>query len=98
MHHLQYQQLVTFIKSSLRQLNIDPDCYSSHSLRRGGAMFAFLAGVSPELIKLHGDWASDAYQAYLMMPPAARVHVTAAMLSAISHGELGGSLIPAAVV
>lgn len=42
-----------------------PNLYSSHSLRRGGATWAFQSGVSPELIKLQGDWQSDCYSRYI---------------------------------
>ena len=38
---------------------------SSHSIRRGGASAAFSAQVPGELIKLIGDWKSEAYLRYL---------------------------------
>ena len=39
--------------------------FSAHSLRREGAIAMAEAGISRELIKLHGRWASDAVDAYL---------------------------------
>lgn len=43
----------------------DPAAYSGHSFRRGGASWAFQAGVPGELIQVMGDWSSDAYRRYL---------------------------------
>ena len=39
--------------------------FTGHSFRRGGASWAFQAGVPGELIQVCGDWASDAYKTYL---------------------------------
>ena len=39
--------------------------YSMHSLRRGGALTAFKAGLPSKTIKLLGDWASKAYLRYI---------------------------------
>ena len=36
--------------------------YTGHSFRRGGASWAFQAGVPGELIQICGDWVSDAYK------------------------------------
>ena len=38
--------------------------YTGHSFRRGGATYAFRSGVPGELIKVMGDWKSDAYKRY----------------------------------
>ena len=43
----------------------DATSYTGHSFRRGGASWAFQAGVPGELIQICGDWASDAYKRYL---------------------------------
>ena len=39
--------------------------FTGHSFRRGGATWAFQAGIPGELIQICGDWASDAYKLYL---------------------------------
>ena len=39
--------------------------FTGHSFRRGGATWAFQAGVPGELIQICGDWVSDAYKTYL---------------------------------
>ena len=46
-------------------LHLDPSLYSPHSFRWGGATFAFDCHIPPEIIKLQGDWKSDAYLVYL---------------------------------
>ena len=43
----------------------DIAAYTGHSFRRGGASWAFQAGIPGELIQVCGDWASDAYKKYL---------------------------------
>ena len=46
--------------------------FTSHSLRRGGTTWAFLAGVPPGIIKVLGGWRSDTYTRYLEFPREAR--------------------------
>ena len=43
----------------------DASSFRGHSFRRGTASWAFNQGVPGELIQIYGDWASDAYKAYL---------------------------------
>ena len=44
------------------------NAYSSHSLRRDGASWAIQCGIPSDIIKLMGDWKSDAYLRYLVLP------------------------------
>ena len=60
-----YSMLQNFLKLIIAKIGLDPEKYSSHSFRRGGATWAFRSGVSPNLIQLQGDWQSDAYKLYL---------------------------------
>ncbi|KAK3245120.1 hypothetical protein CYMTET_45295, partial [Cymbomonas tetramitiformis] len=50
------------MKKLIRKIGVDPSKYSGHSFRRGGATVAFNLGVDHLLIKLQGDWVSNAYQ------------------------------------
>ena len=61
------------IQSLASCIGLEPANYSGHSLRRGGATFAFQCGIPPELIKMQGDWRSDAYLLYLLFPLADRL-------------------------
>ncbi|XP_077999222.1 uncharacterized protein LOC144452084 [Glandiceps talaboti] len=63
----------------IQMLGEDPRLYSLHSLRRGGATLAFEAGVPTDLIKLHGDWRSEAYTSYIRVPLQARLSVSKCM-------------------
>lgn len=64
------------IKNLVSLISLDPLEFSGHSLRRGGATFAFKCGTPAELIKLQGDWRSDAYMLYLSLPLADRLLLT----------------------
>ena len=70
---LSVAELRTAIKSLVSILLLDPRHYSTHSLCRGGATFAFTSGLPSELIKLQGDWHSQAYEVYLMLPLQDRI-------------------------
>ena len=60
-----YKQFCVFLSRVLSTLHLDPALYSPHSFRRGGATFAFDCHIPSEIIKLQGDWKSDAYLVYL---------------------------------
>lgn len=62
-HWLTHCFAVIKLHCSLAGLNAD--LYSAHSLRKGGATCALLAGVSETMVKLQGDWVSDAYKRYI---------------------------------
>jgi hypothetical protein len=47
---------------------LNRDEFGTHSLRRGGACWALKCGFNSEVIKILGDWHSDAYQCYLEIP------------------------------
>ena len=42
-----------------------PSDFSCPSFRRGGASWAFRAGLPGELIQIYGDWSSDCYKLYI---------------------------------
>lgn len=60
-----YRQFQSVLKQMVSNIGKNPDEYSTHSFRRGGASWAFSAEVPSELIQLYGDWKSDAYKKYL---------------------------------
>ena len=47
------------IKARYPDLALNPDSYGMHSLRRGGVLAAWAAGVELAKIKAHGRWRSD---------------------------------------
>lgn len=62
---LTYSSYTGHLRHLLALAGHAPERYSGHSFRRGGATAAFKAGVPAELVRLHGDWHSDAYLRYL---------------------------------
>ena len=50
--------------------------FGSHSFRRGGASLAFQAGLPLEIIKILGDWKSNAVLLYLTVPLDIRIKAT----------------------
>ena len=77
----------TYFTSSLKRLivtlGLDAANYSPHSFRRGGATYAYQAGVPEHLIKLRGDWRSDVYQVYLSLPLPTRAQVADIMAAGL---------------
>ena len=61
---LSANQLVARIRKWLTLIGEEPEKYALHSLRRGGATFALQCDIKGEMIKLLGDWASDAWRRY----------------------------------
>jgi hypothetical protein len=60
-------------------LGINPASFGMHSLRRGGVVAAWQAGVDIEKIKAHGRWRSDAVRVYMTPGLDIKLSVTAAM-------------------
>jgi hypothetical protein len=57
--------------------------FGTHSLRRGGASWWLRCGLSSDVIRVLGDWHSDAYQAYLEIPLEDKVSYCRAFASSI---------------
>ncbi|WIA16725.1 hypothetical protein OEZ85_013379 [Tetradesmus obliquus] len=70
---------LTDLKAKYPSLPVNPSTYGMHSLRRGGVMAAWLAGVDVEKIKAHGRWRSDAVRAYMQTTRIMRMVVTQTM-------------------
>jgi hypothetical protein len=74
-----HAMFVKRLKLGISRCGLDDSQISCHSLRRGGATFLFECGVSPEQIKLRGDWKSECYQKYLVITPASALSVACTM-------------------
>lgn len=68
-----YPSFLSKLRSILQSLGLPAKDYACHSFRRGGASVAFQAGVPIELIKILGDWHSDAILLYLTVPLSIRL-------------------------
>jgi hypothetical protein len=80
---LTYSQFTSFLSKVISAIGLDPKLYSPHSFRRGGASFAFECSIPAELIKLQGDWRSDAYLVYLEMSNTQKREAVTSMASNI---------------
>ena len=63
----------------------DAAAFTGHSFRRGGATFAFQAGIPGELIQICGDWASDSYKRYLEFNMKTRLELAGHFTRFLSH-------------
>ena len=63
--YINHSEFVKLLKQSVLTCGLNNKMYSGHSFRRGGCTYAFSLGVSPLLIKLRGDWRSNAYERYV---------------------------------
>lgn len=74
-----YSQYQKKIRELVQKVGLEPQSFSTHSMRRGGCLWAFRSEVSAELIKSHGDWRSECYQQYLSFSLEDRLLVTKKM-------------------
>ena len=77
--------------SAQRDLDLDLDSDVAKSMTDitqlwRGASLAFKAKIPIELIKIQGDWASDAYLAYLAIPLEQRIQVASRLSKAWGEG------------
>ena len=78
-----YRQFSAKLKSLLTATGHTAAAYSTHSLRRGGASYMSSAGVSKEMIKLVGDWRSDAVDQYIQVDLPTKVKAAQLMRAQI---------------
>lgn len=67
------------LRLAAKQVGEDAERILTHSLRTGGASALHAAGVDADTIRMHGRWASDAYQAYLREAPATSLQLAKRM-------------------
>ena len=60
--------LLSFLSPLLRLVGLDPQHYSGHSFRIGGATSASMAGLNDFEIQLLDRWTSDCYKRYIRSP------------------------------
>lgn len=80
---LTYSQFLGLLKNKLCALGFNPNHYAGHSFRRGGATLALSSHIPSELVRLHGDWASEAYLKYFDPSVKTKFTLAQAMTSQI---------------
>lgn len=81
---LTHKDFTDRLRSCLTLCGFEASMYSGHSFRRGGASYALECGLPVDLIKLQGDWNSNAYERYLNPSLELRKKVAATMGTAAS--------------
>ena len=79
-----YTSFTKRLKQLLTLCGVNPELYSGHSFRRGGASFLYKLGADPILIKMSGDWLSDSYLRYVSIDLEHRMNAQQIIVSAIS--------------
>ena len=68
-----YPRLTYWLKKWLHEAGVPNKGFSMHSLRRGGVTYLHKAEIPAQVIKLLGNWASDAYLRYIDVTLGKRV-------------------------
>ena len=71
-----YGLFMSKLRACLSSCGLSKKDFGSRSFRQGGASFAFSIGVPVELIKVLGDWKSNAVLLYLTVPLNIRFHTS----------------------
>ena len=73
---LTYPRLTYWFKEWLDKAGMSSQSFTLHSCRRGGATFLREADIPGEMIKVLGNWASEAYLRYIDLTLSKRVEAT----------------------
>ena len=60
-----HKSFTSYLKSLLLKIGLNPNDWSGHSFRRGGASLLYRLGIDPLTIQACGDWSSDTFLRYL---------------------------------
>lgn len=71
--HINYASYTRRLKNLLSAAGFNPELFSGHSFRRGGATFLYNCGGSTLMIQASGDWASHCFVKYLYLTEAQRL-------------------------
>ena len=67
-----YAWMLQRLKTAMAAAGLDAANYAAHSFRRGGATFAYLAGLDDQMIMALGDWKSPVWREYVEVQTAQR--------------------------
>ena len=81
---INYAMFTSHLKTVLGKAGLNPDLFSGHSFRRGGASFLFTSGASQLMVQILGGWSSLVYTRYLYMSESDRMEAQLLMASAIN--------------
>ena len=73
--------MVKFLKNHLAYLSLDNFNITPSGFRKGGLSHGLLTVNNLELLRLQGDWLSEAYKRYIVIPAEMRFSVTVTAIS-----------------
>ena len=83
-----YSTFTSRLKTQLRKAGYNPDLFSGHSFRRGGATFLHQCGGTALMVQASGDWSSQCFTRYLYMSEAERLQSQTLMSRGIANLSL----------
>ena len=83
--YINYRKFTSKLKQVLDKAGLNPDLFSGHSFRRGGASFLFSVGASQLMVQVLGGWSSLVYTRYLFMSEQDRLEAQILMAKAINN-------------
>ena len=83
--HITYTSFTSRLKALLKKTGLNPDLYSGHSFRRGGATFLHSCGGTALMIQASGDWSSQCFTRYIYLSEGERLHSQYLMASRINE-------------
>ena len=75
-HPLTRSDLVKMMADHLEYLGMNPTMITPSGFRKGGMSHMLLATGNLELLRLQGDWKSDSYKRYIIIPAEMGFSVT----------------------
>ncbi|OWY98465.1 hypothetical protein PHMEG_00030766 [Phytophthora megakarya] len=84
---LKAEELSKVIKAAASASGFDPQNYSCHSLRSGGATALLAGGADSATVKLHGRWRSSTFQRYTHYNDNVGSHLAAVMAGTANIGN-----------
>lgn len=84
---LMYKQVLSYIKTLVKGINLDPNNIGLHSLRRSGASFLHCIGIPLEDIRMAGDWRSMAVLLYLVNPFSKKLELEQKIVTALCSSD-----------
>lgn len=84
---LSHANIVRVCKVMAEAAGFDPAEFAAHSLRRGGATWAFANGAPEVMVQRQGDWLSACYKAYIELTRSQTMQCTQCMFSGMAMGQ-----------
>ena len=84
---INYASFTSRLKNLLKKSGYNPDLYSGHSFRRGGASFLHSCGGTALMIQASGDWSSQCFTRYLYLTESERLHSQSLMARGINASQ-----------